>query len=89
MFTIWNNEMQEVICTESTKFRRILTLIAQKENMTVDEVRNEMQSAMEERQKSCDPAVQALWASIPRKGAELTLEEFVVYVAKWTHSTLS
>jgi hypothetical protein len=74
---------------ESSKFKRILKLIAQKEHTTVDKVRAEMQAAIEEGQQSCDPTVQALWASIPRKGAELTLEEFVVYVTEKARSPIS
>ena len=74
---------------ESPKFKHILEIIAYQHNTSVDEVRKEMQSALEEGQQSNDPAVQALWASIPRKGAELTLEEFVAYVAEITHLPLS
>lgn len=73
---------------ESSKFKRILELIAQKNHTTVANVRAEMQAAMEEGQKSRDPNVPALWASIPRKGAELTLEEFVVYVAEKARSPM-
>lgn len=68
----------------STKFERIVAEIARRENVTVQEVREEMQAAMEEGQKSSDPTAQALWASIPRKGPELTLEEFIAYVAEIT-----
>lgn len=65
-----------------TKFERILEIIARQEHLSVQEVREEMTEAMREGQNSRDPIVQARWAAIPRKGAELTLEEFVEYMAK-------
>ena len=36
-----------------------------------------MDLSMKEAQKSTNPRVRALWASIPRKGKEITLEEFI------------
>ena len=59
----------------------IIVYIANKENTTAEAVRAEMQSAMEAAQKSRNPTAQALWASIPRKGPELTLEEFIAFLA--------
>lgn len=64
-----------------SQFDRILVQIAEREHVTVQEVRDEMQAAIEEAQQSSDPAIQALWASIPRKGTALTLEEFISYMA--------
>ena len=66
---------------ESQQFREILKQIARRHNTTVEEVRHQMQLPMEEAQKCRDPAVRAQWDAIPRKGAELTLEEFVAFVA--------
>lgn len=86
---MWYTCLQEVNRMESPKFKHILEIIAHQHNTSVDEVRKEMQSALEEGQKSNDPAVQALWASIPRKGAELTLEEFIAYVSEITRPPLS
>ena len=39
-----------------------------------------MQQVMNEALENPDPAVQAMWRSIPRKGAEPTLEEFMDYL---------
>ena len=66
---------------ESPKFRSILKEIARRHNTTVEEVRSQMQLAMDEARKCSDPAVQARWNAIPRKGEVLTLEEFVAYMA--------
>ena len=67
---------------ESLKFQRMLEQIARRHNTTVEEVRCQMQLSMDEAQKCSDPAVQARWNAIPRKGAQLTLEEFVDYMAQ-------
>lgn len=64
------------------KFEWVLEEVARREHMSVQEVRAEMQAAIEEGQKSEDPAVQKRWAAIPRKGKELTLEEFIAYLAR-------
>ena len=36
---------------------------------------------MKEAQKTTNPRAKALWASIPHKGDEITLEEFISYIA--------
>lgn len=66
------------------QLRKILETIARKNNTSAENVRKEMLSAMKMGQSSKDPAVQAMWESIPRKGAELTLEEFLDYLLKQT-----
>ena len=58
---------------------RILLKVAQENHVSLDTVRKEFLLAMEEAQKSTDPQVQAMWASIPRKGTEITIEEFLEY----------
>lgn len=58
----------------------ILQKIARKHHTTVDEVRSEMMLAIEEGQQSTEPSVQARWNAIPRKGAKITLEEFLTYL---------
>lgn len=64
------------------KIDRILQKIACDNRTTVQEVRREMELAMQAGQSSTDPAVQALWRSIPRKGSQLTLEELIAYLSK-------
>lgn len=63
------------------KFEDILAQIAKKNHTTLEVVRTEMQYAMDMAMQSLDPAVQARWAAIPRKGDKPTLEEFVCYLA--------
>ena len=65
----------------SDSFNQILTEIAKKNNTSPDHVRSEMQKAMDAAMRNPDPAVQARWASSPRKGAVPTLEEFIEYMA--------
>ena len=62
------------------KLEQILEQIAKANNTTPKEVRREMQLAMEAGLASNDPAIQARWAAIPRKGGRLTLEEFLEYL---------
>lgn len=69
---------------DSPKLKRILEQIAQREHTSTSEVRKEILALMDEGQRNPDPAVQAAWAAIPRKGATLTLEEFVAYLANVT-----
>ena len=61
---------------------RILQKIARNNHTTVQEVRREMELAMQAGQSSTNPAVQALCRSIPRKGSQLTLEELIAYLSK-------
>ena len=70
---------QEAIIMNPAKIDEILVLIAAQERISVEEVRNEMLQAMKEGQQSTDPAVQARWAAIPKKGDELTPEELIAY----------
>ena len=47
------------------KMHRILNQIAKSHQTTPENVRKEMEFALEEAQKSTDPAIQAKWAAIP------------------------
>ena len=51
----------------SDSFNQILTEIAKKNNTSPEHVRSEMQKAMDAAMRNPDPAIQARWASIPRK----------------------
>ncbi|MBO7184181.1 MAG: sporulation initiation factor Spo0A [Oscillospiraceae bacterium] len=64
----------------NNKFEEILIQIAKKNHSTPENVRKEMQYAMDMAMASSDPAVQARWATVPRKGERPTLEEFVCYM---------
>lgn len=59
---------------------QILSQIGKEENMTKQQVRKEMEGAIEEEQNSANSTAQALWNAIPRKGPKLTLEEFLEYM---------
>ena len=56
--------------------------IAREEGISVDEVRCEIQKAIDDAMQSDDPAVQAYWKKIKYKGEKPTLEEVVLYIAK-------
>lgn len=58
----------------------ILSQIAKHHNTTVSDVRKEIEDAMRIAQSSPDPAIQAQWDAIPHVGAQLTLEEFIIYM---------
>ena len=66
------------------QLHKILETIARNNNTSTENVRKEMLSAMKMGQSSKDSKVQAKWESIPRKGAELTLEEFLDYLLRQT-----
>ena len=72
---------------KTNKLDKVLASIATEHHTTVQEVRREMEYAMYVCQSNPDPAVQAQWNSIPRKGDKLTLEEFIDYIIKRTMSS--
>ena len=63
------------------KFELMLAEIARRNGTTKEQVRREMQIAMESGMNSADPLVQQRWKRIPKQGEKLTLEEFVDYLA--------
>ena len=64
------------------KIGRSLKKIAAKEGVSTDEVRRDIEIAITAAKNNLDPAIQAFWASIPRKGETLTVEEAIAYIAK-------
>ncbi len=56
--------------------------IADREGVSVSEVRREIQAAIDEGMKSTDKSVQAYWNRIPRKGMKPTPEEVINFIAK-------
>lgn len=44
-------------------------------------IRRQIRECMEAAMKNPDPKIRAVWASIPRKGKELTEEEFIQWAA--------
>lgn len=57
---------------------------AQIHGTTERAVRQEIQRAMDIARRSPDPKVQKIWASIPRKGKEVTVEELIEWAARQT-----
>ena len=66
------------------KWDFIIQDIAQQNHTTPQKVRQEMIAAMKEGQRSSNPKTRAKWNSIPRKGTELTIEEFLDYLLEAT-----
>lgn len=64
------------------KFDNMLALVAQAYDSTPDDIRSRISQALREGQESPDPKVRALWSSLPHAGSELTLSEFVAYLAQ-------
>ena len=65
---------------QKTVFERMLDQIAAIRQATPAEVRESMQMAMVSALNDPDPAVQAMWDSVPRQGSVPTLEEFMNYL---------
>ncbi len=62
--------------------KNALQAIADREGVSISEVRKEIQAAIDEGMKSTDKSVQEYWSKIPRKGVKPTPEEVINYIAK-------
>ena len=56
--------------------------IAEKEGVTVEEVREEIQKAIDAAMQSDDPAVKLYWKNICNHGKTPTPEEVVIYISE-------
>jgi len=65
---------------QESAFEKILEQIASASHVAPSQLRERMQSAMESALENPDPAVQAMWNSIPKQGCKPTLEEFMDYL---------
>ena len=65
---------------QESAFKKILEQIASSSQITPSLLREQMESAMEAALENPDPAVQAMWNSIPKQGRKPTLEEFMDYL---------
>ena len=63
-----------------TQFEQILHQIASANQISPAEVRERLRMAMAAALADPNPVVQAMWQSVPRKGAKPTLEEFMDYL---------
>lgn len=59
-----------------------LKQIAAREEITVEQVRQEIQEAIDIGMAACNPLVQAAWKSIPCKGDKPTPEEVIVHICR-------
>lgn len=63
------------------KNKDIFKKVAMKCGTTPDEVRNEIQLAIDEAFNSPNPEIHRLWENIPRKGDRPTAEEVIEYMS--------
>lgn len=64
------------------KARKAISRVAAENGVTVKEVREEIQKAIEEGMKSSDPQAIELWKNCPKKGEKPTPEELIEYISK-------
>ena len=64
-------------------FERMLETVAENAGISKEQMRREMQEAMDEAMNTPDPMVQMRWTFVPRKGERPTLEEFVEYLLRF------
>ncbi len=63
------------------EFDKMLEQVAQAYDSTPKEIQDRISLALTEGKQSPDAQVRALWASVPHAGSELTLHDFVAYLA--------
>lgn len=63
------------------QIKKNLEIIAEREGISAEEVRNEIGKAISYALKSNDPAVQNFWKEIPCDGESPTVEEMIAYLA--------
>lgn len=61
------------------KSRKAIGRVAAENGVTVKEVREEIQKAIEEGMKSSDPQAIEFWKNYPKKGEKPTPEELRIY----------
>ena len=67
---------------EKSRFEQMLAQVALAYDTTPESIYGKITLAIAEGQQSRDPEVQSLWASVPRSGSILTVEDFVEYLAQ-------
>jgi len=67
---------------QASAFDKIIQQIARANHTSSTELRAQMQLAMDAALQDPDPAVQAMWASIPSREEKPTLEEFMDYLVE-------
>lgn len=64
------------------KAKKAIIKVAAENGVTVKEVREEIQKAIDEGMKNADPQVIELWKNCPKKGDKPTPEELIEYLSK-------
>ena len=67
---------------EEKSFAQMLAQVAIAYNTTPDAIYKKISLAIEEGKQDPDHQALSLWQSIPRSGTDLTLEDFVAYLAQ-------
>lgn len=65
-----------------SKGKAVIRKLAMQKGVSAQEIRDEINIAIEMGMNSPDPAVRAYWTRIPQKGAKPTPEEAIIYLAK-------
>lgn len=63
-------------------YSEMLALVARAYNTTPEVIQTKIALAISDGQRSTDPQVRALWATIPRSGSVLTVNDFIEYLAQ-------
>lgn len=66
---------------DTAKAKKALKKLAQREGVSEETVRREIEVAIAEAMKSPEPQAQAFWRTIPHKGERPTPEEVIAYIA--------
>ena len=67
---------------QDSAFEKILQQLAQAKQVPPQQLRSQMEQALEEALRNPDPAVQAMWAQVPKQGGSPTLEEFMDHLIR-------
>ena len=73
---------------EIKKAKKAVKITAEKENLPIGNVREEMKAAIGEGLRNPDPKVQEMWKKIPCKGETPEPEELIAWLAEQVKETL-
>ncbi len=73
--------MNSISKTELKKAKEAIRMIAQKNGMTEQQVRDEMELAIDSGYSNPDPSVQSYWRSTPFANRKPSPEEFMIWCA--------
>lgn len=68
--------------TAALEAQKALEAVAEKNQISLEEARHEIQSAIAAARENCDPGAQAFWNSVPSKSEIPTPEEVIAYIAR-------